>query len=260
MNPDLSIVVPTCNRAQLLRQCLGSLRQGTQSNFEIIVVDGASEDGTTTVLDEAAGVLGDRLVVIREGQRNGFVRAANAGFAAARGQWLTWINDDARPLPGSLDAAIEQLQHSPTNVGLLAMFHRWHTTRNVAYETVRDGVTYRLCHVRGTLYANFAIGRRETFASLGFFDERFYFNAADPDLSLKCWHAGLRVEPAYGALIEHDEHDDQRRTCDNQRAAADNTALFAKWDLPPKNPWMNDFDPQQPCTLRGLRQSIALAA
>lgn len=260
MNPELSIVVPTCDRAGLLRRCLAALTDGVQCPFEIIVVDGASTDGTAAVLDEFAGALGERLVVIRESQRNGFVRAANAGFAAARGRFLTWINDDARPLAGALDAAVSQLSYSPADVGLLAMFHRWYSVRNVAYETVRDGIVYRLCHIRGTLYANFALGRRETFQGLGWFDERFYFNGADPDLSLKAWHAGLRVEPAYGAMIDHDEHADTRRQSDGERGDADNAALFGKWDLPAKNPWRNDFDAERPCTLRGLREGAAVAA
>jgi GT2 family glycosyltransferase len=259
MIPDLSIVVPTCERAGLLRRCLSALAGGVACSHEIIVVDGASTDGTASVLSEARSVLGARLLVIRETVRGGFVRAANAGFAIARGRCLTWINDDARPLPGSLDAAVAQMDRSAADVGLLAMFHRWHNARNVAYETVRDGVPYRLCHVRGTLYANFALGRSETFRRLGFFDERFFFNGADPDLSLKAWHAGLRVEPAQDALIDHDEHGDERRASDSVQAFDDNAALFNKWDLPPKNLWRNDFDAARPCTLRGLR-SGAIAA
>ena len=110
--------------------------------------------------------------------------------------------------------------------------------------------------MRGTLYANFAIGRRETFERLGYFDERYFLYAADPDLSLKAWHAGLRVEPAYLAYIDHDEHADDRRVVDADRGKADNERLFAKWDLPAKNPYRNDFDAACPCTLRGLRDGF----
>jgi GT2 family glycosyltransferase len=260
MTPELSIVVPTCERAGLLRRCLASLVAGVECEHEIIVVDGASTDGTASVLSEARSILGERLVVIREMQRGGFVRAANAGFAAARGRCLTWINDDARPLPGALDAAVGQLHRSPPGVGLLAMFHRSNATRNVAYEADQGGQRYRLFHVRGTLYANFAMGRADTFNRLGFFDQRFYVNGADPDLSLKAWHAGLRVEPAMESMIDHDEHVDARRYGDADRGAGDNAALFAKWDLPPRDPWRNTFDPAHPCTLRGLRSGNAIAA
>lgn len=138
-------------------------------------------------------------------------------------------------------------------MAFLALFHRWHSTKNVAYETRHNGQTYRLCHVRGTLYANFALGRRETFKRLGYFDERYYFYAADPDLSLKAWNADLRVEPAYGSMIDHDEHEDDRRLIDHTRGQQDNEKLFAKWDLPPKTTSWNNFDAANPNTLRGLR-------
>ena len=101
-------------------------------------------------------------------------------------------------------------------------------------------------HVRGTLYANFGLGRRATFSRLGFFDERYFFNAADPDFSLKVWHAGLRVVPAFESFIDHVEQEDDRRTDDLARAAEDNRRLFEKWDLPPRNLERNDFDPAHP--------------
>jgi GT2 family glycosyltransferase len=257
---DLSIVIPTCNRAALLSRGLRALRDGVNHSIELIVVDGASEDDTPDVLRQASDQFGDAIKVIRENRREGFVRAANKGFRAATGRNLTWLNDDARPLPGALDNAVAQIDAADDGIGLLAMFHRWHSTRNVAYETVHEDEVYRLCHVRGTLYANFALGRRATFERLNYFDERYFFFGADPDLSLNAWHAGLRVEPAYASLIEHDEHDDDRRFTDTPRGQEDNQKLFAKWDLPAKNLRRNDFDPENPCTLRGLRTMTAIAA
>ncbi|MGD0389343.1 MAG: glycosyltransferase family 2 protein [Tepidisphaeraceae bacterium] len=249
---DLSIVIPTCNRAELLRRGLASLRQDVQCSFEVIVVDGASEDGTGTVLAEFANYFGDRLKIIREDRREGFVRAANKGFRAAVGRNMIWLNDDARPLPGTLDEAVRQIDSAAADVAFLAMFHRFASERNVAFETTHDGKTFRLCHVRGTLYANFPIGRRQTYQRLEYFDERFYFLGADPDLSLKAWHAGMWIEPAHGCFIDHDEHVDERRAQDMGRGRQDNQKLFAKWDLPDKNLAHNDFDPERPCTLRGL--------
>jgi len=257
---ELSIILPTCNRAALLEKCLASLAAGVRCDHEIIVVDGASTDHTPDVLSDASRNLGQRLRVIREPQREGFVRAANKGFRAATGRNMIWLNDDARPMPGALDLAIQQLDHHPPSVAFVALFHRWHSTWNVAYETEYRGRTYRLCHVRGTLYANFPMGRRETYERLGYFDERFYLCGADPDLSLKTWHAGMSIVPAWSAIIDHDEVEDERRLADSPRAQADNQALFAKWDLPPRNPIRNDFDPARPCTLRGLRQAIGIAA
>ena len=257
--PDLSIVIPTCDRAELLRAALEAVIAGTRCAYEIIAVDGASTDATPALLADYQRRLGTRMTVIREPVRRGFVRAANLGLRAARGRNVCWINDDARPLGDALDRAVGQVDATSRDVGLLGLFHRWHSERNVAYRTEADGKSFSVCHVRGTLYANFPLGRRDTFERLGCLDERFRFCGADPDLSLACWHAGLRVEPAWGCCIDHDEHADDRREVDRPVMAADNAALFAKWNLPDKNTVRNDFDPARPCTLRGLRPVAAAA-
>ena len=254
---DLSIIVPTCNRAALLSRCLAGIRDNVQCEYEVIVVDGASGDETPNVLAEARDLMGDRLTVIVENRREGFVRAANKGFHDAVGRCVTWINDDARPLGASLDNAVDQIDRSPSDVAIVAMYHHYDGDRNIAYSKRLDGNPYHLLHVRGTLYANFGVGRRTTWRDLGFFDERYFLNAADPDLSLKAWNAGLLVVPAENSFVDHDEHADARRAQDSIRAQEDNAKLFAKWELPPKNMLRNDFDPANPCRLIGLRPAMA---
>ena len=253
---ELSIVIPTCNRAPLLRKAIDSIRAAVSCAYEIVVVDGASTDGTQRVLDGLQREMGNALRVIREKKREGFVRAVNKGFRAAKGQFLIWLNDDARPLANSLDSAVQHLKKAPADVGLVALYHRCGAARSVALEKVHNGATFRLMHVRGTLYANFGLGRRELFEQLDYFDERYYVNGGDPDFSLKVWTAGLRVVPAESAFIDHDEYHDDRRADDNPRGQLDNAALFEKWQLPPKNPIRNDFDPARPCTVRGLRSAL----
>ncbi len=255
---DLSIILPTCNRAALLDRCLTTLARNIACDYEIIVVDGASTDRTPDVLDRACDLFDDRLTWIREEKRQGFVKAANLGFRAATGRYLTWLNDDARPLPDAYDNAIKQLDKRPVQTGLVALFHRWNSPRNIAFERHVNQTAYQLCHVRGTLYANFAVAHREIFEQLDYFDERYRFYGADPDFSLKAWHAGLKVEPAINSFIDHDLHEDDRREADADQGKRDNAKLFAKWDLPPVNPHKNDFDPRHPCTLlRGHRRNPA---
>ena len=257
--PELSIIIPTCQRAQLLERCLVTIEQGTHCDFELIVVDGASTDATPGVLGRAKQWLGDKLKIIREERREGFTRALNKGFRAATGRHFTWLNDDARPLPQAMDQALEQITQAKADVGMLALFHDWHGTRNVAYETRISGRVYRLLHVHGTLCANFGIARRETFSSLGYFDERYYVKEADSDFSLKVWHAGMKVEPAYMTAIDHDEVDDARRHADAERGKDDLDRLLAKWDLPARTIMRNEFDPGHPCTLRGRHDASAVA-
>lgn len=257
---DVSIILPTCNRGHLLSRCIESVARETRCRWELIVIDGASTDDTWERLLRHREQLGERLKIIREPNRRGFVKAMNEGFLHATGRNMMWLNDDARPIPGAIDQAVQQIDFAPADIAFLAIFHRWHSPRNIAYQTVVNGATYSLCHIRGTLYANFPIGRREMFDRLGYFDERFIFCAADPDLSLKAWWNGYRIEPAWGVCIDHEETRDPRREEDLPKMHQDNARLFAKWDLPPRNPSWNDFDPARPCTLRGLNDSLSQAA
>ena len=253
---DLSIVIPTCNRADLLDRAITSIAETVHCRFEIIAVNGASTDHTAAVLEKHGAILCNRMQVVHETKREGFVRGANKGFRLATGRHVCWINDDARLLPQALDRAVDQLDRGDGSLGCVALFHRWHSPKNMAHQVEHRGSTYTVCHVRGTLYANFPVIRRDLFEQLGRLDERFVFYGADPDLSLKVWHAGYRVEPAWGAIIDHDEHHDDRRAEDNGQAKRDNETLFAKWRLPPRSP-VNDYNAERPCTLMGLAAQAA---
>jgi glycosyltransferase involved in cell wall biosynthesis len=85
----LSFVIPTRNQASFLRACIDScLAQGI-ADSEIVVMDGASTDDTTTVLRS----YGDRIVW--ESRRDsGQSQAVNDGVRRARGEVIAWINSD----------------------------------------------------------------------------------------------------------------------------------------------------------------------
>jgi len=227
-----SIVVPTYNRLPRLQRCVDKIRQNVTLTHEVIVVDGRSTDGTCAWLEAQPG-----LRVIFEPKREGAVKAFNRGFKAARGEYVTWLNDDSYPLPGSLEAAVE-FARRPENadVGMVALYHNDRAVRNLLDEVEHEGETYHICNVRGYPYANFGLIRRELLARLGYADERYYFFGFDPDLSLKVqFEAGLKVLGCRAALIHHDEDHDERKVGDLPVGAEDNEKLFAKWNLPARN-------------------------
>ena len=77
---------------------------------------------------------------------------------------------------------------------------------------------------------------------------------------MKAWQAGLRIAPAYGAALDHEQLDDARRIADEPALQSDNDKLFAKWELPPRNLTTNDFNPLRPCTLAGVKSAAQRAA
>ena len=228
----VSIVVPTFNRHEGLRRCLDNIRRNVSCPKEVIVVDGGSTDGSREWL---AGQTDLR--VILEPNREGAVKAFNKGFRAAAGHYIMWLNDDAFPLPGAVEAAADLIERPDLgDVGMVAFYHNWHSERNVLDRVEHGGKTYALCHVRGHPYANFGLIHRSLLDKIGFADERYYFFGFDPDLSLKVQlEEGLEVIGCRRALIHHDEHPDERKAQDLSAGAEDNAKLFAKWDLPERD-------------------------
>ncbi len=227
----VSIVVPTYRRPAALARCLASVRATVSVPHEILCVTVEGDTETDELLRSAPTT--PNLRVVRQAAREGFVRAANAGFRAATGRWLLQLNDDCRLLPHSVGNAIRFLS-APAHgtVGLAAFFHDTPVQRNVFQQIELEQRTFRVLHVRGLCYANFGLVRRELAERLGFYDERYRMYGADPDFSLKIWHeAHMEVRPCPGALVEHDELIDDRAAGERPSQREDNAKLFAKWQL-----------------------------
>jgi len=235
----VSIVVPTFNRSERLRRCIDKIRRNVPQPHEVIVVDGGSTDGTREWVQAQGDPFEgqDKLRVILEAKREGAVAAFNKGFRAATGYYAMWLNDDAYPLPGAVEAAVAMMERPDlTDVGMVAFYHNWHNERNVLDRVERDGESYQLCHVRGYPYANFGLIRRELLTRIGYADDRYYFFGFDPDLSLKVQiNEGLKVIGCRQALVHHDEHHDERKLSDLAAGQEDNAKLFAKWNLPDRD-------------------------
>jgi GT2 family glycosyltransferase len=97
----LSIVIPTHNRADLLRACLQAVARHAPAGSEIIVVDDASPDAAASAVAATFGVRGVRL-----DRQRGFAVAANTGIRASRGDIVEMLNDDTEVQPGWADAAL----------------------------------------------------------------------------------------------------------------------------------------------------------
>ena len=91
--PMFSIIVPTLNAAATLGACLDSVVGQTCSDFEVVLVDGGSTDGTLDIANGFAPTLGTRLV-IHCGPDQGIYDAMNRGVGMATGAWLLFLGAD----------------------------------------------------------------------------------------------------------------------------------------------------------------------
>jgi len=96
--PRISVVIPTLNASCFLEKALDSLADQQYPELEVIVVDGASTDGTVELLKKRKDLVSQWISEADEGQ----TYALNKGFATATGEVFGWLNSDERYLPGSL--------------------------------------------------------------------------------------------------------------------------------------------------------------
>jgi GT2 family glycosyltransferase len=99
--PLLSIIIPTHNRADLLRECLDSVTAHAPAGVEIIVVEDGARVDLSPTLARFAGVRRVRLT-----RRRGFCAAVNIGIAWAQAPIVELLNDDALATPGWVNAAL----------------------------------------------------------------------------------------------------------------------------------------------------------
>ena len=106
----VSVLITTYNSAKYLQPCLESALQQDYGDFELIVVDNASSDGTRAVLQEFES----RLRVIYNDSNRGFAGGQNQAIAQSRGDWLFSLNPDVILRPDFLSQLLKGLSGSPT--------------------------------------------------------------------------------------------------------------------------------------------------
>lgn len=114
--PRVSVVIPTRDRAPLLRRALDSVFAQTCADYEVIVVDDASTDDTASML---AGIADSRLRVLRNAASGGAPRARNLAIAAARGEFVAFLDDDDEWLPRKLELQLARFERGTARLGLV---------------------------------------------------------------------------------------------------------------------------------------------
>jgi len=107
--PRVSVIVPIHGKLAYTVACLRSIAQhGATTRFEVIVVDDASPDDSAATLAQVDG-----LRLLRNERNLGFIGSCNAGAAAARGEYLLFLNNDTQVTPGWLDRLLDCFAEEP---------------------------------------------------------------------------------------------------------------------------------------------------
>ena len=101
----VSVIMPTFNRAAFIAQAIESVRTQDYPDWELIIVDDGSTDGTDAAV---SGLLGGNIRCLRQ-DRQGPAAARNRGLSEARGSLIAFLDSDDYYLPGKLRAQAEML-------------------------------------------------------------------------------------------------------------------------------------------------------
>ena len=107
MNPLISIIVPTYNRAGYIEEALDSVKKQTFTDYEIIVVDDGSTDNTKEILENYSGI---RYLLLEHG---GIAAARNAAVKAAGGKWIAFLDSDDLWKEDKLQKQVDYLHTHP---------------------------------------------------------------------------------------------------------------------------------------------------
>lgn len=111
MNKLVSIVLTTLNGARYLRQSIDSCLEQTYPNLELIVVDGGSTDGTLEIVQSYTD---PRIRLLHQLNNEGMLSGAlNLGLADAKGDYLTWHQDDCYYAPDAIEVMVRTLEEHP---------------------------------------------------------------------------------------------------------------------------------------------------
>ena len=115
MPPRVTVVIPNWNGERFLDLCLGSLRNQSFGDFETILVDNGSKDGSLGFTAENY----PEVKTISLGVNRGFAAAVNAGIKASETEYVALLNNDTEQDPGWLEALVQAAEDRPES-GLFA--------------------------------------------------------------------------------------------------------------------------------------------
>ncbi len=214
MFASVSIIVVNWNGRHHLQLCLSSIFAQTYPNFEIILVDNGSTDGSQALVREQFPDV--RLIALRENV--GFARGNNVGISASTADYIATINNDTKVDPNWLTALVETAEANP-QVGMCAakllFWDRPDIINSAGICLDRAGIAWDRLGGQPDTPAQInpipvfgasggaALYRRTMLNEIGLFDEDFFAYLEDVDLAWRAQLAGWDCLYVDTAVILH---------------------------------------------------------
>lgn len=216
--PVVSIIIPVYNALSMTKACVESLYRFTEGHdFEVIVINNASEDGTFQWLNEKSKQLA-KLNVVKMEKNIGFGPAVNIGLQSAKGKYLVILNNDTLVSPGWLFNLISALKKDPS-IGIVSPVTNYvgegpqidpqaqnlqPTLESVAEYAQTINERSEVYYEPNRLVFFCVLLRRELVDLIGYLDEGYLMgNFEDDDYCMRTRTAGYRLAIARNAFVYH---------------------------------------------------------
>jgi len=192
-NPKVSVIIPTYNRAHLIKRAIQSVLNQTYQNFEIIVVDDGSTDNTEEIVRDFNN---EKIRYIRYNENKGAAFARNTGINVARGEYIAFQDSDDEWFPHKLQRQMEVFKNASPEVGVVYT-GSWRIRNNERiYLPLFTGKQRESNIYKGVFEARTAgmptpafIVKKECFIRAGVFEERLR--------RFEDWELWLRISKYY---------------------------------------------------------------
>jgi glycosyltransferase involved in cell wall biosynthesis len=201
--PLISIITPSFNRAAMIADAVESVLAQDYPNFEHIIVDGASNDGTLDVLKKYP-----HLRLVSEPDR-GMYDAINKGLALARGDIVAWLNTDDLYPPGAFAAVADAFAAHPDALAISGAAETFANTADGPHilktdRAVDDADFWR--RIIETPVPNGWFFRKSLFEKIGNFNPGYRL-VADREFLIRVALAGIRPIPVASTLYRYRLHE-----------------------------------------------------
>lgn len=168
--PLISIIIVTLNAVRFLQRCLDSIYRQDYPSLQIIVMDGGSSDGTTTILEENTG----RISYWASERDGGIYYAMNKGVKRAEGEWVYFIGADDELTPDFSKLA-EKLTHKNTiYYGSVWKNQEKYLGKLSAYTHAKTGINHQAMIYPASVFRKYSY-------------DTDYTISADHVLNMWCW-------------------------------------------------------------------------
>ena len=203
-NPAVSVVMATFNEpVDVIKKSIGSILSQTFSDFELLIIDDSTSVDTKNEIDSFS--VDNRVKVIRESKRIGFVKSLNLGLLNAKGQYIARMDGDDISIENRFEIQVNYLkEHSSVSIVGGAMYIIDETDQVISYRTYPTSTFFlKWSSVYRTPLANPTIMMRQECVRNGFLYNELFKKSEDLEFWLRLMKNGYKLANMSDFLLKY---------------------------------------------------------